>query len=74
MARGGGVVSGKLKIQLRKGFTNKTKVLVAYEDHKVFVEVEGSPLEGDVKPRDILVRLRSTGMTGIAHLSHSVSS
>jgi hypothetical protein len=65
MTHGGGVVSGELKIQLRKGFMNRTKIMVSYVGHKVFVEVEGSPLEGDIHSRDVLNSLRHTGMIAI---------
>lgn len=61
MTRGGGVVSGELRIQLRKGFTNKTRVMVSYTDHRIFVEVEGSPLEGNARSSDVLNSLRRTG-------------
>ena len=61
MTHSSGVMSGGLKIRLRKGFRQKTKVLVSYEDHSVFIEVEGSPLEGDISTQDIFSRLRATG-------------
>jgi hypothetical protein len=69
MTCGGGVVSGELKIQLRKGFMNKTKVMVSYASHRVFVEVEGSPLEGDIHSMDVLNSLRHTGMIAITPVS-----
>jgi hypothetical protein len=62
MTCGGGVVSGDLRIQLRKGFLNRTRIMVSYVNHKVFVELEGSPLEGDIRSKDILDSLRNTGM------------
>ena len=62
MTHSSGVMSGGLKIRLRKGFRQKTHVSVSYEDHNVFIEVEGSPLEGDISPQDIFARLRATGM------------
>jgi hypothetical protein len=61
MTHSSGVMSGGLKIRLRRGFSKKTHVSVSYEDHSVFIEVEGSPLEGDVEPQVIFSRLKATG-------------
>lgn len=61
MTHSSGVMSGGLKIRLRKAFRQKTRVSVSYEDHSVFIEVKGSPLEGDISPQDIFARLRTTG-------------
>lgn len=69
MTCGGGVVSGELKVQVRKGFMNRTKIMVSYASHRLFVEVEGSPLEGDIRSRDILNSLRHTGMIAITPVS-----
>lgn len=64
MTHSSGVMSGGLKVRVRRGFSKKTHVSVSYEDHSVFIEVEGSPLEGDVSAHDIFSRLRTTGMVG----------
>lgn len=43
--------------------------MVSYVDHRVFVEVAGSPLEGDIRPKEILDSLRHTGMIPIIPVS-----
>lgn len=57
MIKGGGNMTGELKMQLRKGFANETHVFASYRSLRVFCEVEGSPLAGDADVRDVLAIL-----------------
>ena len=57
MIKGGGNMTGEIKLQLRKGFSNQTQVFASYKDLRVFCEIEGSPLRGDATIQDVVTLL-----------------
>lgn len=71
---GGGVMSGELKIQLRKGFSEETRVFVAYQGESMFLEVEGSPLKGSLRTYDVMQLLKKNSGRHVSLSSAGVPS